>query len=142
MPDAWKQPGVPRQPWAPQPYSQSAHIRRLREPEAQPQARAWPQPAVAPRPARAWQPPAPAPYPPPVRKRGLTAAETFWYVLMCVGMGAGYFAKIPVKRALADAGLARMTGAERVWYVLMCVPFGAGYFAKVPVAKALSEMQR
>ncbi len=25
----------------------------------------------------------------------MTAAEQFWYVLMCVGFGAGYFAKLP-----------------------------------------------
>ena len=51
-----------------------------------------------------------------------------------------YFAKVPVKKALSEAGLARMTGAEQFWYVLQCMAFGAGYFAKVPVKKALSEM--
>ena len=75
------------------------------------------------------------------RKTSLTAAEQFWYVLMCIGFGAGYFAKIPGKKAMADFGLAEMTGAEKFWYVLMCIPFGAGYFAKVPVAKAITEMQ-
>lgn len=70
----------------------------------------------------------------------LTAAESFWYVLQCIGFGAGYFAKVPVKKALAEAGLAELTGAEQVWYVLQCIAFGAGYFAKVPVKKALSEM--
>ena len=28
----------------------------------------------------------------------LTAAESFWYVLQCIAFGAGYFAKVPVKR--------------------------------------------
>jgi hypothetical protein len=69
----------------------------------------------------------------------LTAAESFWYVLQCVAFGAGYFAKVPVKKALSEAGLAQMTSAEQFWYVLMCIGFGAGYFAKVPVKKALSE---
>lgn len=68
-----------------------------------------------------------------------TAAEKFWYVLMCIGMGAGYFAKIPVKKALSEIKGSPMTGAEKFWYVLMCVAFGAGYFAKIPVKKALIE---
>jgi hypothetical protein len=70
----------------------------------------------------------------------LTAAEQFWYVLQCIAFGAGYFAKVPVKKALSEAGLAQMTGAEQFWYVLQCIAFGAGYFAKVPVKKALSEL--
>jgi hypothetical protein len=70
----------------------------------------------------------------------LTAAESFWYVLGCIGFGAMYFAKVPVKKALSEAGLARMTGAEQFWYVLQCMAFGAGYFAKVPVKKSLSEV--
>lgn len=72
----------------------------------------------------------------------LTAAESFWYVLGCIAFGGMYFAKVPAKKALSDAGLAEMTGAERFWYVLQCIAFGAGYFAKVPVKKALSEMTR
>jgi hypothetical protein len=70
----------------------------------------------------------------------LTAAEQFWYVLQCIAFGAGYFAKVPVKKALSEVGLAQMTGAEQFWYVLQCIAFGAGYFAKVPVKKALSEV--
>jgi hypothetical protein len=70
----------------------------------------------------------------------LTAAEQFWYVLQCIAFGAGYFAKVPVKKALSEAGLAQMTGAEQFWYVLQCIAFGAGYFAKVPVKKALTEL--
>lgn len=76
-----------------------------------------------------------------LRKTSLTAAEQFWYILMNIGFGAGYFAKIPAKKAMADFGLAEMTAAEKFWYVLMCIPMGAGYFAKVPVAKAITEMQ-
>jgi hypothetical protein len=30
----------------------------------------------------------------------LTAAERFWYVVQCTGFGRGYFAKVPVKKAL------------------------------------------
>jgi hypothetical protein len=70
----------------------------------------------------------------------LTAAEQFWYVLQCIAFGAGYFAKVPVKKALSEVGLAQMTSAEQFWYVLQCIAFGAGYFAKVPVKKALSEL--
>jgi hypothetical protein len=78
----------------------------------------------------------------PLRKTSLTAAEQFWYVLMNIGFGAGYFAKIPGKKALNDFGMVEMTAAEKFWYVMMCIPMGAGYFAKVPVAKAITEMQR
>jgi len=70
----------------------------------------------------------------------LTAAESFWYVVQCIAFGAGYFAKVPVKKALSEVGLVEMTGAEQFWYVLQCIAFGAGYFAKVPVKKALSEV--
>jgi hypothetical protein len=70
----------------------------------------------------------------------LTAAEQFWYVLQCIAFGAGYFTKVPVKKALSEVGLAQMTAAEQFWYVLQCIAFGAGYFAKVPVKKALSEL--
>lgn len=70
----------------------------------------------------------------------MTAAASFWYVLGCIGFGAAYFAKVPAKKALAEAGLAEMTAAEKFWYVLQCIAFGAGYFAKLPVKKALTEM--
>jgi hypothetical protein len=73
-------------------------------------------------------------------RTGLTGAQQFWYVLQCIAFGAGYFAKIPAKKALADFGMAELTSAEKFWYVLQCVAFGAGYFAKLPTAKALSEM--
>ena len=75
-----------------------------------------------------------------VRTVRLTAAESFWYVLGCIWFGAMYFAKVPAKKALSEAGLAQMTSAEHFWYVLQCIWFGAGYFAKIPVKKALSEM--
>jgi hypothetical protein len=70
----------------------------------------------------------------------LTTWEGIWYVLMNVALAAGYFAKVPVKKALQDFGMVEMTGAEQFWYVLMCLPLGAGYFAKVPIAKALTEL--
>ena len=54
--------------------------------------------------------------------------------------GAGYFAKVPVKKALSERGLAVMTPAENIWYVILCISFGAGYFAKVIYKKALSEV--
>jgi hypothetical protein len=76
------------------------------------------------------------------RPSGLTSAGAFWYIIQCLAMGAGYFAKVPAKKALQDFGMARMTAAEQFWYVLMCLSFGAGYFAKLPVSKALSEMQQ
>jgi hypothetical protein len=63
------------------------------------------------------------------RKTGVTAWEGFWYILQCIAFGAGYFAKIPAKKALADFGLCDRTGAEKFWYVLQCLAFGAGYFA-------------
>jgi hypothetical protein len=70
----------------------------------------------------------------------MSGAASFWYVLGCIGFGAMYFAKVPAKKALSEAGLATMTSAERFWYVLQCIAFGAGYFAKLPVKKALTEM--
>ena len=107
-------------------------------------------------PERAWEKPVEVPVPQELasarsdpcadvaavsRPRGfpLTGAERFWYILQCVAFGAGYFAKIPTKKALSDAGLVEMTSWERIWYVLQCIAFGSGYFAKVPVKKALSE---
>ena len=75
-----------------------------------------------------------------IRKTALTTWEGIWYVLQCIAFGAGYFGKVPVKKALQDFGLVEMTGAEHVWYIIQCVAFGAGYFAKIPSAKALSEL--
>jgi hypothetical protein len=70
----------------------------------------------------------------------MTGAESFWYVLGCIAFGGMYFAKIPTKKALSEAGFVQLTGAEQFWYVLQCIAFGAGYFAKVPVKKALTEI--
>jgi hypothetical protein len=53
-----------------------------------------------------------------------------------------YFCKVPVKKALADAGICEMAGAQKFSYVLQCIAFGAEYFAKLPVAKALSQIER
>jgi hypothetical protein len=39
---------------------------------------------------------------PVVGRLRLTAAEQFWYVLQCIAFGAGYFAKVPVKKALSE----------------------------------------
>jgi hypothetical protein len=74
------------------------------------------------------------------RKTALTTWEGIWYVLQCVAFGAGYFGKVPAKKAMQDFGLTEMTGAEHFWYIVQCICFGAGYFAKIPTAKALSEL--
>ena len=71
------------------------------------------------------------------RKTALTTWEGIWYVLENIALGAGYFGKIPLKKAMQDFGLTTMTGAEQFWYVIQCLAFGAGYFAKIPAAKAL-----
>ena len=66
--------------------------------------------------------------------------ETFWYYLQCLAFGAGYFTKIPMKKAMYERGLVNsLTPAESIWYVLLCLCFGLGYFQKVIVKKALSE---
>jgi hypothetical protein len=75
-----------------------------------------------------------------IRTVRLTAAESFWYVLGCVWFGGMYLAKVPAKKALSEAGLARMTRAEQFWYVVQCIAFGAGFLLKVPLKKALSEV--
>jgi hypothetical protein len=72
----------------------------------------------------------------------MTSAASFWYVLECIAFGAGYFCKVPVKKALADRGLWTMTTAEQFWYVVECIAFGAGYFSKIVIAKALSELDQ
>ncbi len=75
-----------------------------------------------------------------VKKVALTTWEGIWYVLQNIALGTGYFAKVPVKKALSDFGLVEMTSAEHFWYIVQCVFFGAGYFAKIPTAKALTEL--
>ena len=114
-------------PWQPQQYDPYAQRQTAVAPLAQPQ-QSWPQPDGRRVPQAA------------ARKTGRTAAEGFWYVLMCIPMGAGYLAKVPAKKALQDFGMARMTTAESFWYVLMCIAFGGGYWAKIPIKKAISEM--
>jgi hypothetical protein len=32
----------------------------------------------------------------------MTGAEQVWYVIMCIAFGAGYFAKIPMAKALSE----------------------------------------
>lgn len=76
-----------------------------------------------------------------VNDKKLTGMETFWYYLQCLFFGAGYFAKIPVKKALSERGLATLTPAENIWYVILCLSFGLGYFQKVISKKALSEFK-
>ncbi len=75
-----------------------------------------------------------------LRTARLSAAESFWYLAGCIAFGLMYLAKVPVKKALAEAGLAQMTGAERFWYRAQCVALGAGYLAKIPVKRALAEI--
>jgi hypothetical protein len=122
--DSGQQPGAtgpqaPGQPWPQEqsPYGQPQH-QQLQPYQQQPMASAG--------------------SPPP--RTGLTGAQQFWYVMQCIAFGAGYFAKIPAKKALSDFGMVEMTGAEKFWYVMQCIAFGAGYFAKLSTAKALSEM--
>ena len=71
--------------------------------------------------------------------KNLTGAEKFWYIFQCVAFGAGYFGKVPLKKAMSENGLAKMTSAEKFWYTIQCICFGAGYFRKVIYKKALSE---
>jgi len=71
----------------------------------------------------------------------LTSMETFWYFLQCISFGAGYFHKVPVKKALSERGLVTMTSAENIWYVILCLCFGLGYFQKVIYKKAFSEIK-
>lgn len=71
----------------------------------------------------------------------LTSAESFWYYLQCLCLGAGYFAKVPVKKALSERGLVVMTSAESFWYFVGCIWFGLAYFQKTIYKKALSEVK-
>ena len=75
-----------------------------------------------------------------MNSKKLTSMETFWYYLQCLCFGAGYLAKVPMKKALSERELATMTAAENIWYVILCLCFGLGYFQKVIVKKALSEI--
>lgn len=86
------------------------------------------------------------------KRYALRGAESFWYVLGCIGFGAAYFSKLPAKKAACEVfselqldgqgpshGYS-LRGMESFWYVLMCIAFGGGYFAKVWAKKALWEM--
>ena len=53
----------------------------------------------------------------------LRGAETFWYVLMCLAFGGGYFAKVWAKKAL--------------WEVVAMVQSGPGEYAEA-ISRALS----
>lgn len=72
----------------------------------------------------------------------MTSMAQFWYVLECIAFGAGYFCKVPVKKAMAERGLCTMTSWEQFWYVLECIAFGSGYFSKIVIAKAFSELDQ
>jgi len=86
------------------------------------------------------------------KKYALRGAEAFWYVLMCIPMGAAYFQKLPGKKAACEifselqldgqgpSESYALRGAEVFWYTLMCIAFGAGYFAKVVAKKAQWEV--
>lgn len=86
------------------------------------------------------------------KRYALRGAESFWYVLGCIAMGAAYFSKLPGKKAACEIfselqpdgqGPSRsysLHGMESFWYVLMCLGFSAGYFAKVSAKKALWEL--
>jgi hypothetical protein len=86
------------------------------------------------------------------KRYSLHGAESFWYVLDCIAMGAAYFSKIPGKKAACEVfselqldgrGVSHgysLRAMEGFWYVLMCLAFGSGYFAKVSAKKALWEL--
>lgn len=75
-----------------------------------------------------------------VRRTAVTSMQAFWYIVMNIWFGAAYMAKVPVKKALEEVGLAEMTDGERFWYTVMNISFGSGYFAKLAVSKALTEV--
>ena len=72
----------------------------------------------------------------------MTAWERFWYVLENIAFGAGYFAKLPVAKALDEVhGTHNLNGMAHFWYILGCVvTLGGFYFAKVPAKRALEQL--
>ena len=70
----------------------------------------------------------------------LKGPEVFWYYLQVLAFGAGYLAKIPMKKAMSERGLGTMSTGANIWYVILCLSFGYGYFQKVICKKALSEI--
>ena len=74
----------------------------------------------------------------------MTSGERTWYTILCILCGAGYFAKLPVAKAISETPpyVTRgqgLTAAGRFWYLLGCLAYGANYFAKVCAKKALSD---
>ena len=79
-----------------------------------------------------------------VRKTALTTWEGIWYVLQCIALGAGYFGKIPAKKAMSDFGLTEMTACgtvlvrravHRIWFCLLCQdPHRQGSFGVAAVS--------
>lgn len=81
------------------------------------------------------------------KEYALRGAESFWYVLGCIAMGAAYFSKLPGKKAACEVfselqldgqGPSRsytLHGMEGFWYVLMCLGFGAATSPKCPPRK-------
>ncbi len=70
----------------------------------------------------------------------MTTAERFWYTIENIAFGAGYFAKLPIAKALDEVdGTHNVKGWAKFWYVLENVAFGAGYFAKVVAKRALEQ---
>jgi hypothetical protein len=47
---------------------------------------------------------------------GLTPAERFWYVLMCIPFGAGYFPKVPTAKALSELPQFRTATVQQMEY--------------------------
>jgi hypothetical protein len=79
--------------------------------------------------------------PPIMATNNRTPAERFWYFVQNIAFGAGYFAKIPAKKAAIEVtGGGELTAFEHFWYVLGNVFFATMYFAKVPAKKALVEV--
>ena len=136
-------PGYQQQPQPP--YSGNGEIEPAPQYQPSPPGQGAHPPQVAPPGRHAQRQAAGKPY-------GLRGAETFWYVLGCIAMGAAYFSKLPGKKAACEVfselqldgqGPSRsysLRGMESFWYVLMCLGFGAGYFAKVSAKKALWEL--
>jgi hypothetical protein len=75
-----------------------------------------------------------------MQKLGITTWEEVGYLLQNLALGAGYFRKIPAKKAMSEFGMTELSEAEKLWYAVECLAFGAGFFAKIPTAKALSEL--
>jgi hypothetical protein len=66
--------------------------------------------------------------------------ERFWWILWNIGFGAGYLAKIPIKRAARELGMGgEPTDLESFWYVVENIFFASGYLAKVVAKVALAE---